>query len=76
MKPRPHFLCTFRKRTDAQGRTYFSGTLGNSRLLLYLTAEGDLTFYLGGQVEPENKSREDDFRGANSKGPVSLDGMK
>jgi hypothetical protein len=62
MKPKLHFLCRFMKRTDNCGRIYFTGTLGNSRLLLYPTAEGDMRLFLGPQLFPENKSLQDDRR--------------
>jgi hypothetical protein len=40
--------------------------LGNSRLLLFPTSEGEMRFYLGPQLEAENKSLQDHFRGANA----------
>jgi len=64
MKPKLHFLCQFMKRTDSSGRTYYSATLGNSRLLLFPTGD-EMRLYLGEQIEPENKSLYNDRRGTN-----------
>jgi hypothetical protein len=72
--PRLHFLCKFRKKTDATGRIYYTATLGNSRLLLYTTVEGELSFYLGGQLEAENISLKDQLRHTFSK-PVDLEAV-
>lgn len=58
-----HFLCLFKKRMDSSGRIYYSGALGNSRLLLFPSAEGELMFYLGPALFPENKTLQDRFRG-------------
>lgn len=53
-----HYLARFMARQDAEGRTYFSGVLGNSRLLLFPDEDGNLRFYLGGRVEGgENRVR-------------------
>lgn len=49
MTPRLHFLCNLKKKMDAEGKIYFSGELGNSRLLLF-PDDQDLKFYLGGQI--------------------------
>ena len=48
--PRLHFLCDFRKKTDATGKVYFIGELGNRHL--FLNTEGEnLKLYMGGQIE-------------------------
>ena len=48
--PKLHFLCIFRKKTDAAGRVHYIGELGNSRLLIY--PDGDnLKLYLGNPVD-------------------------
>lgn len=65
-KARRHFLCTFRPRMDASGRTYYMGQLGNSRLLLYPANDGEMMLYLGPQLEVEKISLQDRFRGTNS----------
>ena len=70
MKPKLHFLCLFKKRMDSSGRIYYSATLGNSRLLLYPTAEGEMRFYLGGQVEPEKNLSTLPYNRRSPAGPV------
>ena len=73
MTAKPHFLCTFQKKIDGNGKTYFSGRLGNSRLLIY-PDDQDLRLYLGQQIEVEKKSFYNRFRGTNGK-PVDLEAV-
>ena len=64
-----HYLCRFYRREDSRNPRegiYYSARLGNSRLLLFPADDGNLSFYLGGQLEPEKKSRQIQFRGTNS----------
>ena len=70
-----HFLCDFKKRINGQGEIYYSGTLGNSRLLLFTDGD-DLKFYLGGQIEVEKKSFYNRRSDTNRNGRDQVDGTK
>jgi len=70
-----HFLCNFEKRINAQGEIYYSGSMGNSRLLLFTDGD-DLKFYLGGQIEVEKKSFYNRRSDTNPNGHDLQDGTK
>jgi hypothetical protein len=45
-----HFLCTFQRIFDVDGKPCFAGTLGNRRLLIYADGQ-DLQLFMGEQIK-------------------------